>query len=164
MNTKSLTRFSLSYKEKSTIQTFPVTAVLMCQCTIPRTPSNQTIDITHCHSSAPSSIEPLGIPIPPSNAMRHLPNLSSYLCSPGLQNCRGGGLSRIPGYCRGGRRMLSTSHGLSCQFSSGHLANAPPSPRFKSLPSFAFPPDWASTGLQLGHRHSTAAILHYNQK
>jgi hypothetical protein len=91
--------------------------------TIPQHPPTQTIDVTHRHSGTPSSIRPLTIPNLPSGATRRLTNLSSHLC----HNCRGGGLSHIPGYCRGGRRMLNTSHLLSCQFCLWAFANAPPS-------------------------------------
>lgn len=59
----SLTSFALSYKEESTIQTILATVINASVYTISQHPPTQTIDVTHRHSGAPSSIEPLTIPI-----------------------------------------------------------------------------------------------------
>src|ERR1700722_15265668 len=50
----------------------------MRQCTIPQHPPTQTIDVTHRHSGAPSSIEPLTIPI-----LRPVP-CAAYPISPAI--------------------------------------------------------------------------------
>jgi hypothetical protein len=118
MNVSSLTSFALSYKEEeSTIQTILATVInaSVYDSTAPSNPDNRRYTSSQ---RRPAVYRALGYSNPPSSAMRRLPNLSSYLCSLRLQNCRGEAPSRIPGYCRGGRRMLNTSHWLSCQFSS----------------------------------------------
>ena len=126
---------------------------LMRQCTIPQHPPTQTIDVTHRHNDAPSSIEPPDYSNPPSSAMHRLPNLSSYLCS----SFKIVGVGTFPLDTAGEDAGCSTCP-TGCPVSSPSGVRQRPSiALIQGLPSLPFPPstgltfNWASTGSQAFH-------------
>jgi hypothetical protein len=143
MNVTSLTSFALSYKEEeSTIQTI---LAMVINASVYDSTATSNPDNRRYKSSQrrPVVYRDPGSSNPPSSAMRRLPSLSSYLCSSRLQNCRGGRLSRIPGYCRGGRP--DAQHVTGCPVSSPPGARQRPSMALiQGLPSLPF---LHSTGL-----------------